>query len=87
MTGSVTKFQLSTAVMLVLALGYQRATAQLVTQSFGIGANAFNIDFVTIGNSGNAADTTGYPNSVGSVAYTYILGGDGLGRGDSREGG
>ena len=74
MTGSVTKFQLSTAVMLVLALGYQSASAQLVTQSFGTGANAFNIDFVTIGNPGNAADTTGYPNSVGSVAYTYILG-------------
>jgi len=58
----------------LLALGYQSASAQLATQSFGTGANAFDIDFVTIGNPGNAADTTGYPNSVGSVAYTYILG-------------
>ena len=32
------------------------------------------MDFVTIGNPGNAADTTGRPNPVGSVAYTYNLG-------------
>jgi hypothetical protein len=32
------------------------------------------MDFVTIGNPGNAADTTGYPNPVGSVAYNYNLG-------------
>ena len=32
------------------------------------------MDFVTIGNPGNAADTTGSPNPVGSVAYTYNIG-------------
>ena len=32
------------------------------------------MDFVTIGNPGNAADTTGTPNPAGSVAYTYNLG-------------
>jgi len=32
------------------------------------------MDFVTIGNPGNAADTTGSPNPAGSVAYTYNLG-------------
>ena len=32
------------------------------------------MDFVTIGNPNNAADTTGRPNPVGSVAYTYNLG-------------
>ena len=32
------------------------------------------MEFVTIGNPGNAADTTGSPNPVGSVAYTYNLG-------------
>jgi hypothetical protein len=58
----------------LLALGYQGASAQLVTESFGSGANAFTIDFVTIGNPNNAADTTGNPNPAGSVAYTYNLG-------------
>jgi len=58
----------------LLALSYQTASAQLVTESFGTGANAFTMDFVTIGNPGNAADTTGNPNPAGSVAYAYNLG-------------
>ena len=58
----------------LLALGYQTASAQLVRESFGSGDNAFTMDFVTIGNPGNAADTTGNPNPAGSVAYTYNLG-------------
>ena len=32
------------------------------------------MEFVTIGSPGNAVDTTGSPNSAGSVAYTYNLG-------------
>jgi formylglycine-generating enzyme required for sulfatase activity len=32
------------------------------------------MDFVTIGNPNNVADTTGSPNPAGSVAYTYNLG-------------
>ena len=58
----------------LLALGYQTASAQLVTESFGTGANAFTMDFVTIGNPNNAADTQGIPNPAGSVAYAYNLG-------------
>jgi len=58
----------------LLALGYQTASAQLVTESFGTGDNAFTMDFVTIGNPNNAADTTGNPNPAGSVAYTYNIG-------------
>ena len=46
----------------------------ITTQTFGTGANAFSIDFVTIGNPGNVADITGYPNPTGSVAYTYNVG-------------
>jgi formylglycine-generating enzyme required for sulfatase activity len=61
-------------LLTLLALGYQGASAQLVTETFGTGVNAFTMDFVTIGNPGNAADTTGNPNPVGSVAYTYNLG-------------
>jgi len=41
---------------------------------FGSGANAFDVDFVTIGNPGNADDTTGNPNPVGQVDTTYRIG-------------
>ena len=60
-------------ILTLLALGYQSASAQLVTESFGSGDNAFTMDFVTIGNPNNVADTTGSPNPAGSVAYTYNL--------------
>ena len=42
--------------------------AELIT--FGSGANTFGIDFLTIGNAGNAADTTTY----GAVPYAYSMG-------------
>jgi formylglycine-generating enzyme len=61
-------------ILSFLALGYQSASAQLVTESFGTGANAFTMDFVTIGNPGNAADTTGSPNPAGAVGYIYNIG-------------
>ena len=61
-------------VLVVLALSYQSASATSLLETFGSGANAFTMDFVTIGNPGNAADITGSPNSAGSVAYTYNLG-------------
>ncbi len=38
--------------------------------SFGSGANTFTIDFVSVGNTNNAADTTGY----GAVPYEYRVG-------------
>jgi len=58
----------------LLALGYQGASATSLLETFGTGANAFTMEFVTIGNPNNAADTTGSPNPAGSVAYTYNLG-------------
>jgi len=56
----------------LLAIGLDgSASAQLATtDTFGTGANQFSLDFRTIGNAGNAADTTGY----GSVGYTYRMG-------------
>ncbi|MCE2813128.1 MAG: hypothetical protein LW850_22325 [Planctomycetaceae bacterium] len=48
-------------------VGALLTTASLVapthagTVTFGAGDNAFNMEFVTIGNPGNAADTTGQP--------------------------
>jgi len=44
------------------------------TVTFGTGSNQFQMEFVTIGNSGNAADTTGSPNPAGAVGYEYGLG-------------
>jgi formylglycine-generating enzyme required for sulfatase activity len=53
-------------------------SAQTITQNFGTGANAFSIDFVTIGNPGNTADSGNIFNSgpytAGSVSYTFNLG-------------
>lgn len=61
---------ITTAVAaLGLALGMMASrTAQADT--FGSGANTFTIDFINIGNAGNAADTTGY----GAVPYEYRMG-------------
>jgi hypothetical protein len=50
------------------------AQAQSLLQTFGNGANQFSMDFVTIGNPGNAADTSGDPNPAGSVSYIYNIG-------------
>ena len=38
---------------------------RVLADTFGSGANTFNIDFVHIGNPGNPADTTGSPNPAG----------------------
>lgn len=50
------------------------AECQAGVVSFGTGANQFNMEFVTIGNPGNAADTTGSPNPAGAVGYEYGIG-------------
>jgi formylglycine-generating enzyme len=42
--------------------------------TFGSGGNQFQMEFVTIGSPGNAADTTGAPNPAGSVGYVYGIG-------------
>lgn len=50
------------------------AQGQAAVVSFGTGSNQFQMEFVTIGNPGNAADTTGAPNLAGAVGYTYGIG-------------
>jgi formylglycine-generating enzyme required for sulfatase activity len=64
-------FQLAVAAA-SLVLGLAEIKAGMV--SFGSGANQFQMEFVTIGNPGNAADTTGVPNPAGAVGYTYGIG-------------
>ncbi|MEQ8846679.1 SUMF1/EgtB/PvdO family nonheme iron enzyme [Botrimarina sp.] len=50
------------------------ATPPSTADTFGSGDLAFEIPFVTIGDPGNPADTTGAPNPAGSVGYTYRIG-------------
>jgi hypothetical protein len=57
---------------MIAATAYAPSFAGVVT--FGSGANQFSMEFVTIGNPGNAADTTGAPNPAGAVAYEYGIG-------------
>jgi len=42
--------------------------------SFGSGTNQFNMEFVTIGDPGNAPDTNGSPSPAGGVGYVYGMG-------------
>ena len=66
------KTNMTTCTAMLLAL-FSVATPSLA-DTFGSGANQFTIDFVTIGNPGNPADTTGTPNPAGSVDYVYNIG-------------
>jgi formylglycine-generating enzyme required for sulfatase activity len=74
------KFTMFNSRILNVAAGALAAVASMTAPSyagsvtFGSGANQFTMDFVTIGNPGNAADTTGSPNPAGSVDYTYDIG-------------
>lgn len=59
---------------MVMLAGVSAIPSRLAADAFGIGANAFTMDFVTIGNPGNAPDTTGSPNPAGSVGYVFQMG-------------
>jgi formylglycine-generating enzyme required for sulfatase activity len=58
-------------VLLAFALIYSPTSH---ADTFGTGGNQFDIEFVPIGNPGNAADTTGNPNPAGKVEYAYRMG-------------
>jgi hypothetical protein len=59
---------------MVLAVLFAAVTSLALGDTFGSGANTFNIDFVTIGNPGNAADTRALRFQFGSVPYTFRMG-------------
>jgi formylglycine-generating enzyme required for sulfatase activity len=64
-------------LQLTLSLAALAVSAQaqtITTTTFGSGADQFQMDFVTIGNPGNVADTTGSPNPAGRVDYVYNIG-------------
>jgi len=58
----------------LMVAGAAYAPSQAGTITFGSGGNTFNMEFVTIGNPNNAADTTGAPNPAGAVGYEYGIG-------------
>ncbi len=58
--------------LLVLAAG--TLTTQAASVTFGTALNEFSIEFVEIGNPGNADDTTGSPDPAGKVEYEYRIG-------------
>lgn len=58
----------------LIAIAALAAAPACYADTFGNGVNMFTIDFVTIGNPGNPADTTGRPNPAGSVPYVYQMG-------------
>ena len=58
----------------ILMCGVLAAPTRAGSVTFGPTGNQFSMDFVTIGNPGNAPDTTGAPNPAGSVGYTYQMG-------------
>ena len=67
---TITPNKLRIVLATVLALFVTSVHAGTITDTFGSGANTFNIDFVPIGNAGNVADTTGF----GAVPYYFNLG-------------
>ena len=66
--------QLRWAVCAGAALVLLASVTAARADTFGSGANQFTIDFVNIGNPGNANDTTGTPNPCGKVDYVYRMG-------------
>ncbi len=60
-------FKNLSVILVIIASG---AYAQVNSQTFGLGANQFSIDFVEIGNPNNSNDSNGY----GSVGYGYKIG-------------
>lgn len=65
---------LAVAAFALAAFAGWVATCPAAVVSFGSGSNRFDVEFVRIGNPGNAADTNGAPNPTGSVGYTYDIG-------------
>ena len=66
---------LSVAAGALATVASMAAPSHAAVVSFGSGAgNTFDMEFVTIGNPNNAADTTGYPSPAGSVGYEYGIG-------------
>ena len=75
--GKMRRRRLLLAVAAGLASLLIPASAHAGLMSFGSGANAFNINFVTVGNAGNANDAGAgggiYSSNYGGVAYNFNM--------------
>lgn len=65
---------LSVAAGALVTVASLAAPSYAAVVSFGTGANQFNMEFVTIGNPGNAADSQGALHLAGAVGYEYGMG-------------
>ncbi|MCE2815505.1 MAG: SUMF1/EgtB/PvdO family nonheme iron enzyme [Planctomycetaceae bacterium] len=66
---------LSVAAGALATVASMAAPSYAGTITFGSGVgNTFDMEFVTIGNPNNAADTKGSPSSAGAVGYEYGIG-------------
>ena len=75
MKNVVFPFRIWTAVVCVVMSVMWHSDASVAgIVTFGSGGNAFNMEFVAIGNPGNADDTTGSPTIAGKVDYAYQMG-------------
>ena len=59
------------ACFLVLCIAHSSRAGTIL---FGTGVDQFSMDFVLIGSPGNPDDSTGAPNPVGSVGYSFQMG-------------
>lgn len=64
----------NSCLVVLIAVGISSSAIPAAADVFGSGANSFEVEFVTIGDPANAADTTGDPNPAGSVLYDYRMG-------------
>ena len=63
------------SAVLLAALVSSSFSDRAWSDTFGSGANTFDIEFVSIGNPGNAADdVSANPDFAGSVPYSYRIG-------------
>ena len=65
---------LSVAAGALATVASMAAPSYAAVVSFGTGTNQFQMEFVTIGNKDNLADTTGSPSPAGAVGYEYGIG-------------
>ena len=65
---------LSVAAGALATVAGMAAPSDAAVITFGVDANQFQMEFVTIGNPGNLPDTTGLPNPAGAVGYAYDIG-------------
>ncbi len=64
---------LNLAACALATMAGMAATSQAGVVSFGSGANQFNMEFVTIGNPNNDADTTVAPNPAGFPGWPLAI--------------